>query len=948
MKYNISRFMAVLCALNLVTIINTTILVQGNDSTPFSFNHAITTAVFDRATGTFYVGLENNSDDYAVSKATRPIGGNVPVFNPIGSNISISGQYIEFLTLATCTGNIGPLLAVVTRNNGEFFTQTKVIASTNTGSFGLEADELNDASAVEVTTQGIVSLAASNTYIFAGVRPGKDLSLFGDEESGIALISICPPAPTDIFSLAIRDATTGDCGNKAIKLDKTSEELKGTGGGNDVEFPPGIDNINENKVTMYWDNRLERLYTGVRIQTGNGMNDKGKSVAVGYSNSTANNRLSLLAIASDNAIDTAEDEIIVAEGMNINLVTKHIRVLHATTGPAYLIVNGGKGSIDEVGNKIHAIPLVDNPTNPTKHGTAADKNSPLIGFKFVTPATAMGSLTTDSDAAARVGSGDLPIEDAKNISDIMTIGDTVYVSIGKANDSNNDAGLFYSQALFDATGKIISWTPWTKRAFPYDGFETGQPSIAFFAVDAINDRVWAVDGACNRIARLTVWAFCADVNSLLTQLNTSRVVCGACSVLDLDQSTNGFLCHTPHRYALFGAPNAVIFTRTSKSTVDEATISTTDTLNQPQIAVTDFSSKENFLVTTLPDSEPIRTIEYSRRSNLDNTNYFFAGTNDGLYVFAKPGGNGFNATNLGTLDTEPFRTGSWKRAPNLDGAIIALRTTGNVLYVVQYTSSLLQPIQCTVHLIPFASTIDMMFSEANIRTIAQSSTDFFSTISSFSDIEIMSITPDGLTEQLILTTNQGIFNSSRAGGVQNATDQNNAAWTQVNPDNTSFFNGIATVDNATIQGNSCTAVVDAAAPPTTVWPFSLRDPHRCETFDRGELYQLNGTGPFAFIPENFNSIETTNTLFNTIYPIIYFWSDGGRRMAIVKRNIDASSVNKLLSFPFDTITWQAINPDLRTVLTPLLNAICSFNWIKQIGSTGLLFVGTNQGIVSLQ
>ena len=946
MKRNISHCITVLCALNLVTTINATILVQGNDVTPFSFDRAITTAVFDRATGTFYVGLENNNDDYALSKATRPIGGNVPVFSPIGSNESISGQYIEFLTLATCTGNIDPLLAVVTRNNTEFFTQTKIIASTNTGLFVLETGELNDASAMDATTHGIVSLAASNAYIFAGVRPGTDPTLFGDEGSGIALISICPPAPTDMFSLAIRDATTGDCGNKAIKLDKTSEELKGTG--SDVEFPGGTDDINENKVAMYWDNKLERLYTGVRIRTGNGMNDKGKSVVVGYSNSTENNRLSLLAIAPDSAINAAADEIIVAEGMNINLVTKHIRVLHATTGPTYLIVNGGKGSIDEVGNKIRAIPLVDNPTNPTTHGTAADKNSLLIGFKFVTPATATGSLATDSDAAARVGSGDLPIEDAKNISDMMTIGDTVYVSIGKANDTNNDAGLFYSQALFDATGKIISWTPWTKRAFPYDGFETGQPGIAFFAVDAINDRVWAVDGACNRIVRLTVWTFCANINSLLTQLNTSRVACGACSVLDLDQSTNGFLCHTPHRYALFGAPNAVIFTRTSKSTVDETTISTTDTLNQPQIAVTDFSSKENFLVTTLPVSEPIRTIEYSRRSSLDNTNYFFAGTNDGLYVFAKPGGNGFNATNLGTLDTEPFRTGSWRRAPNLDGAIIALRTTGNVLYVLQYTSSPLKPMQYTMHLIPFASTINTMFSEANIRTIAQSSTDFFSTIPSFSDIEIMSITSNGLTEQLILATNQGIFNSSRAGGVQNATDQNDAAWTQVNPDNRSFFNGIAAVDNATIQGNSCTAVVDAAAPPTTVWPFGLRDPQGCKTFDRGELYQLNGTGPFAFVPENFNSIETTNTLFNTLYPIIYFWSDGGRRMAIVKRNIDASSVNKLLSLPFDTITWQAINPALRTLSTPLLNAICSFNWIKQIGSTGFLFVGTNQGIVALQ
>ncbi len=50
---------------------------------------------------------------------------------------------------------------------------------------------------------------------------------------------------------------------------------------------------------------------------------------------------------------------------------------------------------------------------------------------------------------------------------------------------------FYSQAQFNQEGKIIGWTPWTKRAFPTSGTTTG---VSFFDVDSVTGTIWAVDG----------------------------------------------------------------------------------------------------------------------------------------------------------------------------------------------------------------------------------------------------------------------------------------------------------------------------------------------------------------------------------------------------------------------------------------------------------------------
>ena len=102
--------------------------------------------------------------------------------------------------------------------------------------------------------------------------------------------------------------------------------------------------------------------------------------------------------------------------------------MHASTGPSYLIVNGGDSTTGDTNNTIFALPLVDlgDPTNALQ-GTLADDTSALVNFKFVTPAINPAQMPLASDAAAQVGGGPLGLPPSQQISDIDVVGDTVFI-----------------------------------------------------------------------------------------------------------------------------------------------------------------------------------------------------------------------------------------------------------------------------------------------------------------------------------------------------------------------------------------------------------------------------------------------------------------------------------------------------------------------------------------
>ena len=644
--------------------------------------------------------------------------------------------------------------------------------------------------------------------------------------------------------------------------------------------------------------------------------------------------------------------------------------MHCSTGPSYLIINGDIASTPNVNNLFYAIPLVDlgSPLNITQ-GTIADKNQFLINGKFTIPATTPFQMTFNTDLAAIIGGSPLPSDPTRPlVSDIVVLDDTVYVSLTSTTGPLNETGILYSQAQFDQTGKIHSWTPWTRRAFPYNGFVNSQSifgPVLFFDVDAVTGSLWAVNGngATPTTVVMTAWDapettlapqipnYTVNV-SLTAELNKQFGTNPCTSVLDLDQSTAGFTngaLSYPYRYALFGGIGSVTFAVTSQAF--------NNTINSPQEVTVDYSQPGYLLATTVPTCLPITVMEYARQLPGTIDNYFFAGAADGLYVFDNGLGGSFDANSLGLLNAYPFIGHNWiKIDPTLmPGAILDIKTSGLALYVLTYTTSPTTPMQTTIYSIDFQPTVGAMFTASNIVTIAQSGTDVFSSVSLFTGMQI--INPSNNADQLVITTNVGLYRSAKIGGVQAAISQTDANW-QLIGTTTPYFNGIAAVDNASLVGSFS----------TKVWPFAFQSPTTAMIFNRSIWNQVCGTvsgAPYNFVPSFFNASDTSGA-FATLPLTQYFWSDGGRRLAVTNpmksvpacTNVRKTGVvcsppqkcpsQQLFCLPFNTQEWAISGTSAQILSNSILDNYQRFYWIKDIGTTGILMVGTNSGVVALE
>lgn len=336
----------------------------------------------------------------------------------------------------------------------------------------------------------------------------------------------------------------------------------------------------------------------------------------------------------------------------------------------------------------------------------------------------------------------------------------------------------------------------------------------------------------------------------------------------------------------------------------------------------------------------MNALEYARQLPGTPSNYFFAGTNTGLYVLTDPACNGFDVATFNLLNNTPFVGSAWHKAPHIAGAVTQIKTTGNALYVLTYQTSKKIPMRSTLYRIPFTTNIKTMFVPDNIFIIAQSNTDSLGNTILFNDFNIISTMPDGSTEQIVLATNRGLYKSSRPGGVQEAVNQEDAQWELIDACYPFFYKGIGAPDT--------NIPVDS---PSTLWPFTLlQGSGNCGGAERSTIEQLAGTadaGPFNRVPPFFTSIEGPHSCFRTIPPITYFWSDGARRISI-SPHFNTFCAMELLSFPFDTVVWNVACPDEAFIEDPVLDAYTSFFWIKQIGVSGILAVGNERGVVALQ
>jgi hypothetical protein len=986
--------------------LNSTVIVRGNDTvSPFGFTTNITAKVYDRTSGAFFVGLNADGSSpattvnaFTISRANRPTFTTMPTFKGIAPSTPVDMQngVVQYMALSP-QNNAAPALGV----NFSGSSVNTIYALATNGAPAVQSPALNNSfSGTPGLPGAVLNLAASSDYFFAPIFAAPN---FGNgANSGVALVSLSfNQSGTPI--LTTKDATTGMDGNRAQVLNTTSTFVKGSLGGGNVTF--STTGNDTNRVSIYYDTQFERLYLGLRITTANDTsnNSIGKAVVAGRIG--ASGELVLEDIVADSAIvaatgATQPNQIVVAKngtgtaGSQQSLSILHLRVMHTSTGPSYLIVNGGLGTSGNatatVGNQIYALPLVDDPTNVSGHGTLADKTLfNTTTHKYTTPATTAGSILDVSvdlvqQHAATVGASTLPMPPSNSVADMVVVGDTVYISIAAQASATTDTGIFYSQALFDEAGQITRWTPWVKRGVPVNAFPLNLPSdiphagpISFFDVDAATGNLWVVDGAQQRVVGVTSWNNMSanSTNNMIDTLNNvcqpccspkkcKQICCCSCCALDLHQGTRGFTnppsptIPTPtNRYALFGMNDSVIFTLVSTANAAQPDI------NTPQTVTNDFTLPQNFLQTTLPDGAGYpRVLEYSRRALSDtpaDSNYFFAGTNTGLFVFAQPGGAGVAVNTLGTLNAAPFTTGSWQKIPSITGAVVDIKTSGNKLYVLTFEviNNPTSPMMNKLFAFTFTNNIATMFASPVLLAQTQSATPF-DTIQQFFGIQIISTGDPAVSptakEQLILATNQGLFKSNADqtanNGIIDATNQATANWTLIANSQQTMFIAPTGIDSSY---NSITQ---------TVWPISVEDKDRCTSFARGGIYQLSGTGNVAaltpppaggafanintFVPADFNALSTAPQ-FETLNPTTYLWSDGARRIFITKSITQPGSTNFLTSLPFDVSQWN-INSPQNPIANPNLQNIENFFWVKQIGVTGFLLAGTNHGIIGLQ
>lgn len=329
---------------------------------------------------------------------------------------------------------------------------------------GLATRNVPDATGA--VTAGIVGLEAAAPYFFAVVRPAT--GIFGAVGSGVALgivgsidvinqnkqkgvitAPIIIDAPTGLIQASVNRATPLDISSSFLKI------------GNNLASIGSI-------IDVFWDPHVARLYIALQITGGAAGTDGGRAIAVGRVTNTG--ILEFNPIAPTAAFDTSLDKIVGVIGANSSVSINKVRGMFTTTALPYLIVQGNVGAPSATKRIVFALPLVSGATDLTVNGTIADKNAepenvysseviPSLTNRIIKqPATTTAQMPLSSDAATQVGNGTLPEGD---ITDLFVYGDAVFVTV-QTSDSNDQPGVFYSQAMFEANGKIKNWTSWRR------------------------------------------------------------------------------------------------------------------------------------------------------------------------------------------------------------------------------------------------------------------------------------------------------------------------------------------------------------------------------------------------------------------------------------------------------------------------------------------------------
>ncbi len=598
--------------------------------------------------GTFYVGanatITSNGKEYAISRLNR----NARAFEPLTPEIvtlngtaersnPLFGQKNNALGILKPAGGSDLLVAVTDIKPAVVY----LVQNLNNPKNMLLVDTPPLSDAAGLPSSGIINLITNNlAYVFAAVKPM--VGNFGDNNSGIALLvrgnrktSKEEQKEETVFGEV--DAKTGQvtADPKAYPLDKKSALVN-------------IDSDQlaamQNSVAMHWSPYLERFFIGLQTTSNNGNNNGARAVVVG--SLAEGGGIELFEIAPSSAFaQNNVNNIVGVRAPNTTVSLFDVKTMYTSTALNYLIVLGGNGTSQQ---SVYALPLVSSGDNK---GMLANKNDTpenvyqngdvqkFIARNFTHKAETQDEMTQSTDAAAQVGAGELL---AGSITSLVVRDDTVYATVGDDIATNGASGIYSSQALFDASGKIKGWTQWQRTGgttdFVFEGTLNTYDGTFIYAtgsddaqVNTVFQTTWS-NGSPQGLLPVTTY-----FNSIFSVANGGI------------QNLQTFLPSTPglSDISLMIAGGIGSLTLVQTGLIESGVLIPTKTQEFETIVTFENGTIDDFpqakIITisggALNDVGPITATEIGRS---DTYGWLFVGGSDGLAVLTNHNGSGWN------------------------------------------------------------------------------------------------------------------------------------------------------------------------------------------------------------------------------------------------------------------------------------------------------------------
>jgi len=611
---------------------------------------------------------------------------------------------------------------------------------------------------------GLAGAKMSGTkHVFAAVTNNAG-ETFGASNSGICLIKSSVTVDDTRESIASKTTYSFN----AVNSNKAFELL----GSNSAIQITNAATINSNNIDMFWDEDLQCLYIAIDVASNSTSSSGARALLIGKINKTGSEDTLSFSEISPAAVFSGNNQIVGTATNNTSVAIKKVRTMKTTTNLDYLIVNGGNGARNTVGAKVYALPLVNNPSDTSTRGTLAKYDSTLSekitnGFfndrYFSTVASASGDLLTNSDTAAIVGSGDLPLSASNSITDMFTVDDTVFVSISDDFDGTNEPGIFCSKALFDSDSKIQSWTPWQR---------VGGTSEQIFGAGSIDNygRFYYIPGtSSSNLTTVKVTESGLGANNGLLGGTTSDSTVGLVenfnhysqNIFDFSKNTSGFsdfslLVSTGYQNLKLIESGKVISSYYKNNTGDFSTSSASSS-DGSFPTVTSSTKLASISGGALGNIGHITEATIATQTTGSN-HWLIVGGTDGLAVLCDSSGDGWSS-DISSLNDLPSGL-SFKKVGDYS-FIKKLVSDGTYLYVL--TDKKLDRISLSNTI--FAN------NSLSATTLALPGLNGFNSEVTFNDVIVSG-------KLALLATSQGLLRTGNSKNISTANNQEDVSWTE--------------------------------------------------------------------------------------------------------------------------------------------------------------------------